>query len=154
MTVLARIVRLPPVLFGSFVAAGSVAQKLVPLPLALPSFEIAIVIGGIIALLALAIACAGLYELRKHRTPIEPGQQPTALVTSGVFARSRNPLYLSLVLLVVAIAVIFNAGWLVVAAALFALTIDRVVISWEEQVLDRTFPGAYRDYKRRVRRWI
>ncbi|HEX6176774.1 MAG TPA: isoprenylcysteine carboxylmethyltransferase family protein [Thermoanaerobaculia bacterium] len=137
-----------------FVAAGSVAQNLAPVALGLPSFEIALAAGGMIVLVALTVASAGIYQMKKHRTPVEPGQQPTALVTSGVFARSRNPLYLSLLLVLVAIAVMANALWILVAAALFGLTIDRVVIAWEERVLDRTFPDEYRDYKRRVRRWI
>ena len=149
-----HVVRLPPVLFAIFLALGSVAQNLVPLPLGIPSFAMGMTIGVAMLVIALAIACQGIYEFRKQRTPVEPGQQPTALVTSGVFAFSRNPLYVSLALVLTSIAVMANALCLFFAAILFCVTIDRVVIAWEEKTLERTFPDDYGHYKRRVRRWI
>jgi protein-S-isoprenylcysteine O-methyltransferase Ste14 len=149
-----HIVRLPPVLFFSFLAIGSVLHNVFPVSLGLHSLTPAFLAGSGMLLCAFAIASAALFQMRKHRTPVEPGQQPTALVTSGIFARTRNPLYLSLVLVLGGIAVMTDALWLAVASIGLSLTLDRVVIQSEERLLDRTFPDQYASYKRRVRRWL
>lgn len=109
-----------------------------------------------IALLAVAvsIAATAFAHLRAHRTTSAPGQVPTALVTSGVFRISRNPLYLSLVLVMAAIALMADSVWLALSALLLGLVLDRVIIRGEERVLDREFGPMFRDYRRRVRRWL
>ena len=63
------------------------------------------ILGATVCTAALAIGLAGVREFHRHQTPTSPFKPTTALVTSGVFGRTRNPMYLGLVLLVLAIAV-------------------------------------------------
>lgn len=151
---LLRILRLPVVLFLLLVVAGAVAQARVPLSIGIPSFRLGLAIGAAVFLAGAAFAGSAIVTMRRHRTTIEPEQRPDALVRSGVFRVTRNPMYLTLVLLAAAVAVMLDSGWLLVSAALLALALDRIVIRWEERTLEEAFGDAYREYKRHVRRWI
>ena len=150
----ARILRLPPVLFLLVIIVASTGQAWFPLPLRVPSFSIGMTAGLIIVIAAVAIAGGGLAEMKRHRTTVEPWQRPSRLVTRGVFAFTRNPLYLSLLLILLGIAVMTDSGWFVVAAATLGIILDRAVIRSEERVLGEIFGNQYINYKRSVRRWL
>lgn len=76
------------------------------------------------------------------------------LVTSGVFARTRNPMYVSMVLLLTSLALALGQPVLLVGPVLFVLYITRFQIMPEERILTERFGSDYQDYQRRVRRWI
>lgn len=149
-----RIIRLPPVLFLVCLILGSFAQKRFPLSIGLPSFGLGIAIGSGILIAALGIALAALRELKKHRTTAEPGQRPAALVTSGVFSFTRNPMYVSLLLILLSLSIMADALWIALATPLLWSLLDRFVIRAEEQVLQETFPEDFLAYMHRVRRWV
>ena len=151
---LARILELPLVLLALALTAASVLQARVPIGLGLPSFRAGMIAGSVLLLAAFATGAAAMMAMRKHRTTVEPGQRPTSLVTSGVFARTRNPIYLAMLLLTLAIAVMTNGAWFVLAAAALCIALDRIVIRSEERMIDEAFGEPYADYKRRVRRWL
>ena len=111
-------------------------------------------IGGALLLVGTGIGWAALSELRRHRTTVEPWHRPTALVTSGMFAFTRNPLYLTLLLILLSLAIMMDSLWLVASTALLWLTLDRVVVRAEEKLVEEAFPEEYPAYKRRVRRWL
>jgi protein-S-isoprenylcysteine O-methyltransferase Ste14 len=150
----ARVLRLPPVLFLLMATAAAVLQARYPLALGLPSFRWGMSAGIVVAAVAVTIAAAAFMEMRRHRTPVEPGQRPRSLVTSSVFSKTRNPLYVSLLLMMLAIALAANALWFVLAAVVLWIVLDRVVVSWEERTIGEAFPDEYREYKSRVRRWL
>lgn len=135
-------------------AAAAVIQARVPISLGISSFGVAMTAGGILLLTAVAIAGAAMAEMTKHRTTIEPGHRPASLVTKGVFARTRNPIYLAMLLLVLAIALMTNVAWFVPAAVVLSVALDRIVIRSEETMIGEAFGDEYDDYKRRVRRWL
>lgn len=151
---IARIIRLPVVLFLTFLIAGSAAQGMVPLLIGIPSFEVAMGIGSAMLAGAAIIGSAALFEMKKHGTTVEPGQRPAALVTTGIFSFSRNPLYLTLLLVLAALAVMADSLWLLVATALFWLLLNTFIVRSEERLLEETFAEEYATYKRRVRRWL
>lgn len=151
---LRRIVRLPPVLFFVFLTLGSTANVFLPLPIGLASAGCQLVAGGGLFLAAVAIAAAGLWELRRHRTPVEPWQTPSMLVTSGIYSFSRNPIYLALTVALTGFAVMFDTWWLIVSAAVLWIVLDRVVIRGEERLVGATFPEEYAAYRGRVSRWL
>jgi protein-S-isoprenylcysteine O-methyltransferase Ste14 len=103
---------------------------------------------------ALAIAAfVGLLWAGTTFNPFKP-ERATKLVTGGVYAFSRNPIYLSLLLLLVAYAVFL---WSLLAApgpAVFVAYITRFQIVPEERALETKFGIAFTNYKSRVRRWI
>lgn len=149
-----RILRLPAVLFFLFLAAGAAAHRAFPRTIGLPSFEVGMTIGGAMFLAGAAVAAAAILTMRRHHTTVEPWESPSALVSSGVFRISRNPIYLALIVLTVAMAVMFDAIWLLVSALLLAITLDVVVIRAEERLVEEALGEEYRQYKRRVRRWM
>ena len=151
---LLRILRLPAVILGIAITVAAIVQSRFPFAIGMPSFAVGMTAGAIVMVVAVAIAVAAMLEMRRHRTTVEPGQTPTALVTSGVFAVTRNPIYVAMLVLVIGLALMANALWFVVAAAILGIALDRVVIRGEERVIEQAFGEPYRAYKRRVRRWL
>ncbi|HEX7719149.1 MAG TPA: isoprenylcysteine carboxylmethyltransferase family protein, partial [Woeseiaceae bacterium] len=72
----------------------------------------------------------------------------------GPYRFTRNPMYLLMVLVCVAVAIILSNAWIVVLTPLCAWALYRFAILPEEAYLERKFGDGYRDYKRRVRRWL
>jgi protein-S-isoprenylcysteine O-methyltransferase Ste14 len=75
-------------------------------------------------------------------------------VQRGPYRFSRNPLYLSMILLCVAVAALGNTAWIMLALIPALVVLQRGVIDREEAYLDRKFGAEYRAYRARVRRWI
>ena len=110
----------------------------------------------VLVIAALVLAGAAAWELYRHRTtinPMMPGQS-SALVTSGVFAWSRNPIYVADALLLFAWTIHLAYPLAIVGIPLFMGYIHRYQIRPEEQALEARFGNAFRDYRQRVRRWI
>jgi len=118
---------------------------------------------GIRVGVAVAVACIGaifgisaMVWFRRAKTtmsPIKPGAA-SALVTGGVFRFTRNPMYLSLLLYLVAWA-LYLSNWLALLfLPLFVLYINRFQIAPEERTLSLLFGAEYAAYRGRVRRWL
>ena len=90
----------------------------------------------------------------KHNTPVKPLEKSTALVTSGVFRVSRNPMYLGLVLILLGIAICVGTLTPYIMVLVFAIFMDIVFVRFEEKKLAETFGEPWLAYKKSVRRWI
>jgi protein-S-isoprenylcysteine O-methyltransferase Ste14 len=77
-----------------------------------------------------------------------------ALVTSGPYRISRNPMYLGLVLLYAGVACVFSVVWALPLLIPLIIYTQLSVIAREERYLDRAFGDTYRAYRVRVRRWL
>ena len=120
-----------------------------------PLFASAWVYLGLLPMVAgIAIAVQGSRQFAAAETNIIPLTESTTLVTDGVFAFSRNPMYLGMTLLLTGLAFIADnaLAWLVVVA--FWLIIQFAFIRREESLMADTFGDAYIEYKGRVRRWF
>jgi protein-S-isoprenylcysteine O-methyltransferase Ste14 len=91
---------------------------------------------------------------REHNTTVKPFEQSSALVTSGVFAVSRNPMYLGLTLILFGIAVFLGSLTPFVVVIVLPILLDRLFIAQEERMLEEVFGERFREYRNRVRRWI
>jgi protein-S-isoprenylcysteine O-methyltransferase Ste14 len=102
-------------------------------------------------------AALGIWALRtfhRHGTTHDPFGTPAALVVSGPFRYSRNPMYVAVTLILLGIAWgMRTVSWWFVPA-LFFLFVRLVQVPHEERLLDRLFGDAYRAYRARVRRWV
>jgi len=127
---------------------------------ALPAFEVDVPAGGafttLLAALGILLGAAAIVQFRRAGTTVNPMQphESTALVTSGIYRFSRNPMYVADVLLLAA-----WAAWLanlaaVVPIALFIAYMNRFQIAPEERALQARHGAAYTDYCRLVRRWL
>ncbi|MGE0766759.1 MAG: isoprenylcysteine carboxylmethyltransferase family protein [Hyphomicrobiaceae bacterium] len=110
--------------------------------------------GMLLLLGAIVLAVWAMLEFRRHATSIRPDRGSTALMATGPFAFSRNPIYLAEAIGLAGAGISFNRLWLVVAAPIFLYAVTRFAIEREEAYLERRFGAAYADYKARVRRWL
>jgi protein-S-isoprenylcysteine O-methyltransferase Ste14 len=99
-----------------------------------------------------AVAFYQFYRARTTFNPLRP-ESATALVTSGVFAWTRNPMYLGLALLLLGWAIRLGTLSSFAGALLFPPLIRHVQIRSEEQALRRRFGSDYDRYCQGVRRW-
>ena len=110
----------------------------------------------VLALAGGATAIAGNLEFRRAKTTVNPfkPQNATALVTSGVYLFTRNPMYLGLTLLILGWAAFLCSAWALAGPVVFVLYIRRFQIEPEEKILSAKFGAAYAEYVSRVRRWL
>ncbi len=113
-------------------------------------------LGAAVVLLVLAIAllAGALVRFRAARTNPEPWKPSTTVVADGVYRFTRNPMYLGMTLIYLALALATDSGVaLLLVPALLAL-VQVGVIAREERYLEAKFGDAYRAYRARVRRWL
>jgi protein-S-isoprenylcysteine O-methyltransferase Ste14 len=108
-----------------------------------------ILIGAGIILTGLA-----LVEMRKWKTTFHPHGEPTHLVTSGIFKRSRNPIYLADALILLGFILRFDAPLALPLLPVFVWVIERRFILPEEDGLRRKFRTAWARYAQETRRWL
>ena len=91
-----------------------------------------------------------------HKTTVNPTspEMATTLVTSGIYSITRNPMYVGMLIMLMAFALWLGAVSAVLMAALFFMTIDRFQIRGEERALAQTFGKPFEDYATRVPRWL
>lgn len=109
-------------------------------------------LGGALLLLGARVGIEGDRQLGRHRTPFPKPKADGELVTSGIYARVRHPLYLAVILLGFAWAVLWRSGPAVVLA-LAQIPFFDAKARREERWLRERFAG-YADYARRVKRFI
>lgn len=110
----------------------------------------------VIALCGGGVALAGDIEFRRARTTINPlrPEKASALVTSGIYRYTRNPMYVGLTLVVVGWAAFLASAVAMLGIAGFMLYIGRFQIAPEERILSAKFGTAYAAYTARVGRWL
>ena len=87
-------------------------------------------------------------------TTVKPFEESTALLTSGVFRISRNPMYLGYELILIGIAIMLRSLTPYVVIPVFVVLMNRVFIRVEEQMLEEKFGPVWAEYGQKVRRWI
>ena len=123
----------------------------VEIPLAAEFGGIAIVLFLGLSVLILALS---FREFARAKTSLRPDRRANALIRTGPFAYSRNPLYVAVVLLILGIGVWVNSTWIWVMVAPLVLVMNTAVIVREERHLEQRFGREYIDYKKAVRRWL
>jgi protein-S-isoprenylcysteine O-methyltransferase Ste14 len=142
----------PPVIFATAMVGGWLLGRLFPWPILPPA--VAFWVGFGLAVAALAFTVAAWREMSRARTAVSPYTSSSALVRTGPFAYSRNPLYLSLVVLSIAFSLLTNTLWCVLLLIPAVVVLRRGVIAREEAYLERCFGEDYRLYCAATRRWL
>jgi protein-S-isoprenylcysteine O-methyltransferase Ste14 len=151
MTAGARVARIPPPLYyGLAFAAGMVLRHEVPWPIGIDL----VIPGAIILAAGLALAAAGIAGVVRHHTTMVPHHEVSALVTTGVYRWSRNPMYTGLALQYVGGSLLAGSWWPLILWPLVVLVIRFAVIGPEERYLATRFGADYASYCSRVRRWL
>ncbi|MEM9883768.1 MAG: isoprenylcysteine carboxylmethyltransferase family protein [Planctomycetota bacterium] len=111
-------------------------------------------LGWVPILVGSGLCLAAASRFRRAATTIRPFRESAALVTTGPFRFSRNPMYLGLVLVLVGYAVIAGSATPWVVLPFFVAVIRRRFVAVEEAMLTDRFGEDYERYRRRVRRWL
>lgn len=147
--------RIPPLALVAVFMAG-IALVTVYAPLVVVPFPGHKYASAGLVLAGLLLALVGVLQFRKARTTVNPMSpaKASALVSSGIYRWSRNPMYLGMALLLLGVAAWGStlAGYLLVVAFCWYLT--RFQIVPEERALLAAFGQEFAQYKARVRRWI
>jgi protein-S-isoprenylcysteine O-methyltransferase Ste14 len=142
----------PPFVYLGSLLAGALLQAALPLPI-VPE-ALAFPVGVLLVIVAVALFASSVARFRAAGTPV-PGHQPTtAIVSTGPYRYSRNPIYVAFSLLQLGIAIWANSAWLLATLVVAVALMHFVVIRREEAYLERKFGAHYLDYKAAVRRWL
>jgi len=143
---------LPPLLYGVALAAGFLLQWIAGRPI-LPS-SVRYWVGGVVLASGVVLALWGRRVMERAGTNVNPTLPTTALVATGPFRFSRNPLYVALTLIYIGLALLTNALWVLVLIVPVLFVMHYGVVRREERYLDAKFGDAYRAYCSRVRRYL
>jgi protein-S-isoprenylcysteine O-methyltransferase Ste14 len=145
----------PPFLyFIPFLAGGvlhhTVGGDRIPAPM-LPAARL---LGWILVALGVAINASAWIAFHRARTPVIPTRPTTAIVASGPYKFTRNPLYLSLAIVYLGTPLLLGYAWPYIFFPLVPFLVARLVIRREESYLERKFGAEYTRYRDSVRRWL
>jgi len=142
----------PPLVYLGVLVAGLALQYFSPLaPWAGPFSRVA-GLGLVVAGLLLSATAAPRF--RRAGTALRPNLPTTALVTSGPYRYSRNPLYLSATMVVMGAGLALGNAWILLMLVPAMILVQRGIVQREEEYLEAKFGDTYREYRARVRRWV
>ena len=147
--------RIPPPFY--FVAAMLLAVLLsafVPLPIPWLPEGISSFLGNSLMILPGVLAIFSQRQLRLAKTGQLPGAPVVALVTTGPYSLSRNPIYLAWAIFQLGLGIWLRNAWLVVLLVPAIFIVNVLAIIPEERFLQDKFGQSFRDYQSRVRRWL
>ena len=140
---------LPPIWLAACAACVWFAPKVTPY---LPAQSL---IGAVLVAVGLVLMCLAVFEMRRHRTTVIPHMHASSLVTSGIFAVSRNPIYLGDAFVLGGLILRWHAHpILFLLIPIFMWIIAYRFIRAEEDRLKEGFGDAFVAYCDTTRRWM
>lgn len=144
---------LPPVLVATLLIAMAILNNIIPTS---PIFanKSTTLIGLPLILVGASFVIIIAYTFKKIETNINTFNKPDKLVTSGLFKRTRNPIYLGFLLILIGATLLFNSYITIFGPLIFFLAANFWYIPFEEKAAAEQFGDDYFIYKNKVRRWI
>ena len=148
-------VRIPPplVYLGAVIAGVLMHAFVAPLPVGLPIVS-RIVVATAAAVSSLVFMGLAIKLFRRTGQDPKPWATTPEIISTGVYRVTRNPMYVGMALLQIAIGVGLANWWVVIAVPVVLVVVYLAAIRHEEAYLERKFGRAYSDYKESVRRWL
>ena len=146
------VITLPPFIFIAFLGVGVILHNIFPLHFI--QGPIRNIVGAIFLAYSVLVASLAIFQMRRAGTNIDVRKPSTTVVTDGIYRFTRNPMYLSMALLLISISVLISNIWILVLTPVFIIVMQRGVIEREERYLEGKFGTEYTSYKKRTRRWI
>lgn len=146
--------RIPPLLVGVMTGALVVGVDVATPALRYP-FPGSLASAAVVALLGFGLVVAGVRACLRHQTtvnPLKPGAA-SSLVETGIYGRTRNPMYLGVTLVLLALGIWRAHPLALLIGMTFPLYIGRFQIPPEERALRDLFGTAYDEFRSRVPRW-
>ncbi len=142
----------PPFLYGGAFVIALALRWIWPLPIL--GHSVAFWLGLALAVLAVMIALWGRRTMHAAGTNVNPIRPTTAIVTSGPFRFTRNPLYFAMTILYFGLTLTFNTWWGIVMLVPLLVIMHYGVVLREERYLEQKFGETYRQYRSTVRRYV
>lgn len=148
--------RVPPPLVGIIIAGAMWLVASSPSPLLPLPATVRLPAAVILALAGIVIALSGVISFRRAQTTVNPlkPETSTALVSTGIYTITRNPMYLGMLAVLLAWAAYLSSVWALPGPVAFALYITRFQIIPEERALRSLFGTTFVAYTQRTRRWL
>ena len=143
---------IPPVWLLAAVIATWFIGHAQPFGLSL-DFPITQLLGGLLVGAGIILMALAAMEMHKQRTTIIPHKEADSLVTSGIFKRTRNPIYLGDAAILAGLALRWDAVLALVLVPIFIWIIEKRFIIPEENMLRRKFRADFAHYEQKTRRW-
>ena len=144
----------PPLVYAAGVLLGWLIDRRIPVPITAGRSTGRMVGAAICVAACVVVVLTAFVTFRRAGTTVIPGRPANALVTSGPYQISRNPMYLSFAALYIGATLLLNSWWPALLLVPVLVVIDRLVIRNEERYLASAFPREYAEYRARVRRWL
>ena len=117
-------------------------------------FGTRLIIGATLIASGATIAAVAIRSFLRVGTNVDPWKPAVSLVTTGIFAYTRNPMYLALILILAGLAIALASDWMIVLLVPAALILHFGVVKREERYLAAKFAESYRDYVSKVSRYV
>jgi len=144
----------PPLVYLGAVIAGVLVHAFVaPLPIGLP-LVLRIIVGAATAVLSLLLMGFAIKLFRRTGQDPKPWETTPEVISSGVYRITRNPMYVAMALLQIAIGVGLANWWIIIQVPIVLVIIYLTAVRHEEAYLEGKFGRAYTNYKASVRRWL
>ena len=117
-------------------------------------FGTRLIVGAVLIASGATIAGLAIRSFLRAGTNVDPWKPAVSLVTTGIFAYTRNPMYLALILILAGLAIALASDWMVVLLVPAALILHFGVVKREERYLAAKFGESYRDYMSKVSRYV
>ena len=142
----------PPLVYLVSILAGALIHRAAALPF-VPG-TLAVPLGASLIVVAIALFASAIARFRAAGTPVPARKPTTAMVRTGPYRFSRNPIYLAFSVFQLGLAIWINSLWILVTLVGAVGLTHFVVIPREEQYLERRFGTHYSEYKSSVRPWL
>ncbi len=110
--------------------------------------------GVAVAILGLGVVILASRSFKRVETNIEPWKPTTTIISTGIFAYSRNPIYVAFCLVTIGVGIFLNSIWVLFSVIPSAILVYYIAIKKEETYLEEKFGEEYLLYKSNVRRWL
>lgn len=142
----------PPLIFLGTILSGYAMHAV--LPVTIGEASATLISGSVLLVTALIIIVIAALSFRRVKTHLEPWKPTSAIVSSGIFGISRNPIYCALAIANIGIGLILNSWWVLLGFIPATILVYLIAIKPEESYLEQKFGEEYLAYKSRVRRWF
>jgi protein-S-isoprenylcysteine O-methyltransferase Ste14 len=144
---------LPPIWLAGFAVLAWVQGRHFDLGLSL-AHPLAMLFAGMLVGGGLVLTGLAVLEMRRHRTTIVPHRDADQLVQTGIFRRSRNPIYLADVMILTGLILWWDAVPSLVLVPVFFWVLETRFVIPEEDRLRRRFRADFARYAQKTRRWL
>jgi protein-S-isoprenylcysteine O-methyltransferase Ste14 len=142
----------PPLIAFMIIFAGGVAGLIKSLHFI--NGNARFITGGALVVVSFVIGYTAFVKMKNSGTNVDVRKPATMVLTDGIYAYSRNPMYIGLIVFLIAASILLNNLWILILTPVFIAVMWKGVIDREERYLEEKFGSEYTDYKKRVRRWL